>query len=198
MTDPITAEALYPRWAHFIEPDDVVIAETGTCSMGLAFTQLPPKARFYNQTLWGAIRGAAPAALGAAVAGPWPASRAHHRRRLAPTHRTRDRSVSPARLAPSYVRTEELRLPHRTSSCARTRRSPTTTSHNGNMPSSPTPWGAKAGSLPASPRWVNSTPRSPPPPPENAPPTFKSSPTPTKRHRCPGNTTKASPPFYSE
>lgn len=68
--DAITAEQLYPRWAGFIAPDDIVIAETGTCSMGLAFDQLPHGARFYNQALWGAIGWATPAALGAAVAEP--------------------------------------------------------------------------------------------------------------------------------
>jgi indolepyruvate decarboxylase len=68
--DAITAEQLYPRWAGFIAPDDIVIAETGTCSMGLAFDQLPRGARFYNQALWGAIGWATPAALGAAVAEP--------------------------------------------------------------------------------------------------------------------------------
>ncbi|WP_197687497.1 thiamine pyrophosphate-dependent enzyme [Mycobacterium sp. MS1601] len=68
--DAITAEQLYPRWANFIAPDDIVIAETGTCSMGLAFDQLPHGARFYNQALWGAIGWATPAALGAAVAEP--------------------------------------------------------------------------------------------------------------------------------
>jgi indolepyruvate decarboxylase len=69
-SDAITAGTLYPRWADFIERDDIVIAETGTCSMGLAFAQLPPGARFYNQTLWGAIGWATPAAFGAAVAAP--------------------------------------------------------------------------------------------------------------------------------
>lgn len=69
-TDPVTADTLYPRWASFIQHDDIVLAETGTCSMGLAFAQLPPGARFYNQTLWGAIGWATPAALGAAVAAP--------------------------------------------------------------------------------------------------------------------------------
>jgi len=68
--DPITADALYPRWADFLRPDDIVIAETGTCSMGLAFANLPRGARFHNQTLWGAIGWATPAALGAAVAAP--------------------------------------------------------------------------------------------------------------------------------
>jgi indolepyruvate decarboxylase len=68
--DPISADALYRRWANFVKPDDIVIAETGTCSMGLAFSQLPHGARFYNQTLWGAIGWATPAAFGAAVAAP--------------------------------------------------------------------------------------------------------------------------------
>lgn len=66
----ITAEQLYPRWADFIAPHDIVIAETGTGSMGLAFSRLPHGARFYNQTLWGAIGWATPAALGAAIAEP--------------------------------------------------------------------------------------------------------------------------------
>ena len=68
--DPITAEALYPRWANFFRPNDVIIAETGTSSMGLAFAQLPKGAEFHNQTLWGAIGWATPAAFGAAVAAP--------------------------------------------------------------------------------------------------------------------------------
>jgi indolepyruvate decarboxylase len=39
--DPITAEALYPRWANFFRPDNVIITDTGTSSLGLAFAQLP-------------------------------------------------------------------------------------------------------------------------------------------------------------
>jgi indolepyruvate decarboxylase len=68
--DPITAEALYPRWSEFLQPNDIVIAETGTASMGLGFAQLPPGVAFHNQTLWEAIGWATPAALGAAVAAP--------------------------------------------------------------------------------------------------------------------------------
>jgi indolepyruvate decarboxylase len=68
--DPITAEALYPRWANFLQPDDIVVAETGTCSMGLGFALMPKGATFHNQTLWGAIGWATPAAFGAAVAAP--------------------------------------------------------------------------------------------------------------------------------
>ena len=69
-SDPITADALYPRWAQFIKPDDIVVTETGTSSMGMAFARLPKGSKFYNQSLWGAIGWATPAAFGAAVAAP--------------------------------------------------------------------------------------------------------------------------------
>ncbi|MFG2301875.1 alpha-keto acid decarboxylase family protein [Actinacidiphila glaucinigra] len=66
--DSITAENLYPRWEDFLRPDDILVAETGTVSMGLAFAKLPSGATFHNQTLWGSIGWATPAAVGAAVA----------------------------------------------------------------------------------------------------------------------------------
>jgi indolepyruvate decarboxylase len=69
-SDPITAEALYPRWADFLKPNDILITETGTPSMGLAFALLPKGVTFHNQTLWGSIGWATPAAFGAAVAAP--------------------------------------------------------------------------------------------------------------------------------
>lgn len=68
--DPITVDALYPRWTRFLRPGDLVVAETGTVSMGLGFSRLPQGARFLNQTLWGSIGWATPAAFGAAVAAP--------------------------------------------------------------------------------------------------------------------------------
>jgi indolepyruvate decarboxylase len=69
-SDPITADALYARWENFIKPNDIVMTETGTSGFGLAFALLPKGAKFYNQTLWGAIGYATPAAFGAAVAAP--------------------------------------------------------------------------------------------------------------------------------
>jgi indolepyruvate decarboxylase len=68
--DPIDAAALYPRWAKFLKPRDILIAETGTASMGLGFALMPRGATFHNQTLWGSIGWATPAAFGAAVAAP--------------------------------------------------------------------------------------------------------------------------------
>ncbi|PZQ49371.1 MAG: indole-3-pyruvate decarboxylase [Rhodovulum sulfidophilum] len=67
-SDPITAATLYPRWEAFLRPDDILVAETGTVSMGLGFARMPEGARFHNQTLWGSIGWATPAAFGAAVA----------------------------------------------------------------------------------------------------------------------------------
>jgi indolepyruvate decarboxylase len=69
-SDPIAVEALYSRWADFLKPNDIVVAETGTASMGLAFGLMPKGATFHNQTLWGSIGWATPAAFGAAVAAP--------------------------------------------------------------------------------------------------------------------------------
>jgi indolepyruvate decarboxylase len=68
--DAITVQALYPRWAEFLKPGDIVIGETGTASMGLGFALLPKGANFYNQTLWGSIGWATPASVGAAAAAP--------------------------------------------------------------------------------------------------------------------------------
>ncbi|CAG9166814.1 alpha-keto acid decarboxylase family protein [Cupriavidus pampae] len=68
--DRITAAYLYPRWEKMLKPNDMVIAETGTSSMGLGFAHMPQGATFQNQTLWGAIGWATPAAFGAAMAAP--------------------------------------------------------------------------------------------------------------------------------
>jgi indolepyruvate decarboxylase len=69
-SDPITAASLYPRWEKFLRPNDILMAETGTASMGMGFTRMPAGATFYNQTLWGSIGWATPAAFGAAIAAP--------------------------------------------------------------------------------------------------------------------------------
>lgn len=69
-SDKITAEALYPRWSRFLKADDILISETGTNALGLAFARMPKGATFHNQTLWGSIGWATPAAFGAALAAP--------------------------------------------------------------------------------------------------------------------------------
>lgn len=66
----ITAPYLYPRLEKMFREDDIIIVETGTASMGLGFALLPENAQFHNQTLWGSIGWATPAAFGAAIAAP--------------------------------------------------------------------------------------------------------------------------------
>jgi indolepyruvate decarboxylase len=68
--DTIDASTLYPRWERFLRTDDILIAETGTASMGLGFARMPKGSTFHNQTLWGSIGWATPAAFGASVAAP--------------------------------------------------------------------------------------------------------------------------------
>jgi indolepyruvate decarboxylase len=68
--EKITAEYLYPRWEQFLRPNDTLIAETGTASLGMAFARMPAGSVFHNQTLWGSIGWATPAAFGAALAAP--------------------------------------------------------------------------------------------------------------------------------
>jgi indolepyruvate decarboxylase len=68
--DPISVDYLYPRWEQMLKENDIVVAETGTSSMGLAFARMPKGTTFHNQTLWGSIGWATPAAFGAAMARP--------------------------------------------------------------------------------------------------------------------------------
>ncbi|KFH66143.1 pyruvate decarboxylase [Podila verticillata NRRL 6337] len=66
----ITAGYMYPRWQRMLKPNDILITETGTSSMGLGFVHMPKGSTFQNQTLWGSIGWATPAAFGAALAAP--------------------------------------------------------------------------------------------------------------------------------
>jgi indolepyruvate decarboxylase len=69
-SDDISVEYLYPRWQQMLKHGDIIFAETGTSSMGMAFADLPTESTFHNQTLWGSIGWATPAAFGAAIAAP--------------------------------------------------------------------------------------------------------------------------------
>jgi indolepyruvate decarboxylase len=66
--DPITAEALYPRYQQFLRPSDRIIVENGTSTAGTAPLTLPDGAEVYSQTLWGSIGWATGATLGVALA----------------------------------------------------------------------------------------------------------------------------------
>jgi len=68
--DPITVEYLYPRWEAMLREEDILVTETGTSSMGMAFANMPRGSTYHNQTLWGSIGWATPASFGAALAAP--------------------------------------------------------------------------------------------------------------------------------
>ena len=68
--EDISPGYFYPRMEQFFQPHDIIICETGTVSMGMGFAKLPANTVFCNQTLWGAIGWATPAAFGAAIAEP--------------------------------------------------------------------------------------------------------------------------------
>jgi indolepyruvate decarboxylase len=67
-SDKITMDALYPRYAAFIQPGDTVVLETGSSSIGFAPMMLADDVRVEAQVLWGSIGWATGAALGIALA----------------------------------------------------------------------------------------------------------------------------------
>jgi indolepyruvate decarboxylase len=67
-SDKITMDALYPRFAAFIRPGDIVVVETGSSSLGMTPMTLADGVRVEAQVLWGSIGWATPAALGMAIA----------------------------------------------------------------------------------------------------------------------------------
>jgi indolepyruvate decarboxylase len=69
-SDRITMHALYPRYAAFIRPGDIVVLETGSSSLGMQPMMLSDGVRVEAQVLWGSIGWATPAALGIALADP--------------------------------------------------------------------------------------------------------------------------------
>jgi indolepyruvate decarboxylase len=69
-SDKITMDALYPRYAAFIRPGDIVVLETGSTGLGMTPMTLADGVRVEAQVLWGSIGWATPAALGTALADP--------------------------------------------------------------------------------------------------------------------------------
>lgn len=69
-SDNITMEALYPRYAAFLQAGDTVVLETGSSSLGISPMKLSDGVRVEAQVLWGSIGWATPAALGVALADP--------------------------------------------------------------------------------------------------------------------------------
>jgi indolepyruvate decarboxylase len=69
-SDKITMEALYPRYAAFVQAGDTVVLETGSSTSGMSPMTLRDDVRVEAQVLWGSIGWATPAALGIALADP--------------------------------------------------------------------------------------------------------------------------------
>lgn len=65
---PITNGSLYAKFQRFLKPSDIVIAEGGTSSLGMADVNFPDKAVFHTQALWTSIGWATGAALGTSIA----------------------------------------------------------------------------------------------------------------------------------
>jgi indolepyruvate decarboxylase len=69
-SDKITMDALYPRYAAFIQPGDHVVLESGSSSLGLSPVTLADGVQLHIQMLWGSIGWATGAAFGVALADP--------------------------------------------------------------------------------------------------------------------------------
>jgi indolepyruvate decarboxylase len=67
-SDKITMDALYSRYAAFIQPGDSVVLESGSSSLGLPPMTLPDDVQVHIQMLWGSIGWATGAAFGIALA----------------------------------------------------------------------------------------------------------------------------------
>jgi indolepyruvate decarboxylase len=67
-SDNITMEALYPRYAKFIQSGDNVVLESGSSSFGIPPLTLPDNVNVQIQMLWGSIGWATGAAFGIALA----------------------------------------------------------------------------------------------------------------------------------
>ena len=68
--DRIASATLYPRVHAMLKAGDTVVAETGSCLPQLTALKLPDGVGFQNQTLWGSIGWATPAAFGVCMARP--------------------------------------------------------------------------------------------------------------------------------
>jgi len=66
----ITYNSFGGRLQQNLKPNDILFIETGNASILLSKILLPENCVYYNQTLWGSIGWATPAAFGAALAAP--------------------------------------------------------------------------------------------------------------------------------
>lgn len=65
----MTQAWLWPRFASFLQPTDIIVVETGTSQIGINDTRFPKGLRAYTQTIFGSIGFAAGSSVGAFIAG---------------------------------------------------------------------------------------------------------------------------------
>ena len=65
---PITHDWLWPRVGQWLEPDDIVVTETGTAEFGIWETKFPKGVTALSQVLWGSFGYSVGACQGAALA----------------------------------------------------------------------------------------------------------------------------------
>ena len=68
--EKLTLNYIYPRLQEFFRGEDIIFAETGLVTQGIAMMKLPENSVLHNQLLWSSIGWALPAAFGAAIANP--------------------------------------------------------------------------------------------------------------------------------
>ncbi len=66
----LTQDSFWAKVQGFIRPDDVILADTGTCSFAAGALPLPENTIFVSQPIWGSIGYALPATLGICLAEP--------------------------------------------------------------------------------------------------------------------------------
>lgn len=64
----ITHDWLWPRVGQWLQPEDIVVTETGTANFGIWETKFPKGVTALSQVLWGSIGYAVGACQGAALA----------------------------------------------------------------------------------------------------------------------------------
>jgi indolepyruvate decarboxylase len=70
LNQTLTVENFYIQLLQFLKSNDILVVETGSSSLNLPKFPLPQGVKYHNQTLWGSIGWATPAALGIALAAP--------------------------------------------------------------------------------------------------------------------------------
>ncbi|KIX00392.1 uncharacterized protein Z518_10531 [Rhinocladiella mackenziei CBS 650.93] len=64
----ISQDWLWPYISSWLEPEDIILTDTGTASFGIFNTRLPPRSLLINISLWASIGYSLPSAQGAALA----------------------------------------------------------------------------------------------------------------------------------